>query len=52
MACNNELWSLKADEEIMSWANTQPQDWQVGSKCEAYLWGSGRHGQLAEIGIN
>ncbi|KAL1139381.1 hypothetical protein AAG570_006365 [Ranatra chinensis] len=50
MVCDNGAWSLKADNEIMSWANTHPQDWQVGSKCEAYLWGSGRHGQLAEIG--
>lgn len=50
MACDNEVWSLKADEEIISWATSQPQDWQLGSKCKAYLWGNGRHGQLAEIG--
>ena len=50
MACDNEVWTLKADEEIMSWAVSQPQDWQLGSKCKAYLWGNGRHGQLAEIG--
>lgn len=50
MACDNEVWTLKADEEIMSWATGLPQDWQLGSKCNAYLWGNGRHGQLAEIG--
>lgn len=50
MACDNEVWGLKEDEEIMSWATSQPQDWQLGSKCKAYLWGNGRHGQLAEIG--
>ncbi|CAA9994396.1 unnamed protein product [Nesidiocoris tenuis] len=50
MAVDNQAWSIKQDEEIMSWATTQPQDWQLGSKCEAYLWGNGRHGQLAEIG--
>ncbi|KAF6207949.1 hypothetical protein GE061_016398 [Apolygus lucorum] len=49
-ACDNSTWSIKQDEEIISWATTQPQDWQLGSKCEAYLWGNGRHGQLAEIG--
>lgn len=51
MACDNEVWTVKADEEIMSWATGLPQDWQLGSKCNAYLWGNGRHGQLAEIGM-
>lgn len=28
------------------------QDWQQGGKSEVYLWGNGRHGQLAEAGTN
>nr|CAD7425857.1 unnamed protein product [Timema monikensis] len=50
VAANNSAWSLKADEQIIMWATQQPHDWQVGGKCQAYLWGSGRHGQLAEAG--
>ncbi|XP_069694063.1 probable E3 ubiquitin-protein ligase HERC1 isoform X1 [Periplaneta americana] len=49
-ATNNTLWSLKADEQIMNWSTQQPHDWQIGGKCHAYLWGSGRHGQLGEAG--
>jgi hypothetical protein len=49
-ATNNSLWSLKADEQIMSWSIQQPHDWQIGGKCHAFLWGSGRHGQLGEAG--
>ncbi|XP_071450243.1 probable E3 ubiquitin-protein ligase HERC1 [Hetaerina americana] len=51
-ALSNALWSLKADEQIMCWATQQPHDWQVGGKCQAYVWGSGHHGQLAEAGRN
>lgn len=29
-----------------------PQDWHLGGKCDVYLWGAGRHGQLAEAGRN
>lgn len=50
MAYDNTYWTQKMDEEVMSWVNTSPQDWHVGSKCQVYLWGSGRNGQLAEIG--
>lgn len=50
MALNNKEWTLEADRDIMSWMVTYPQDWQVGGKCEAYFWGNGRHGQLAEGG--
>nr|CAD7438539.1 unnamed protein product [Timema bartmani] len=50
VAANNSAWSLKADEQIIMWATQQPHDWQVGGKCQAYLWGSGRQGQLAEAG--
>lgn len=49
-ATNNSVWSLKADEQIMSWSTQQPHDWQIGGKCRAFLWGSGRHGQLGEAG--
>ncbi|PSN36069.1 hypothetical protein C0J52_06695 [Blattella germanica] len=49
-ATNNTVWSLKADEQVMSWSTQQPHDWQIGGKCHAYLWGSGRHGQLGEAG--
>ncbi|XP_068081364.1 probable E3 ubiquitin-protein ligase HERC1 [Anabrus simplex] len=51
-AINNANWSLKADEQIMTWSTQQPHDWQMGGKCQAYLWGSGRHGQLGEAGRN
>ena len=34
----------------MAWAVSKPEDWQLGGKCDAYLWGSGRHGQLCETG--
>lgn len=49
-ATNNSVWSLKADEQIMSWSTQQPHDWQIGGKCRAFVWGSGRHGQLGEAG--
>lgn len=49
-ATNNSGWSLKADEQTMSWSIQQPHDWQIGGKCHAFLWGSGRHGQLGEAG--
>ena len=38
------------DEQIMSWATQRPEDWQLGGKCDAYVWGGGRHGQLCEGG--
>ena len=44
------MWTLKQDEQIMAWAVGKPEDWQLGGKCDAYLWGSGRHGQLCETG--
>lgn len=47
---DNSVWSLKADEQLMTWSVQQPHDWQIGGKCQAYLWGSGQHGQLAEAG--
>ena len=35
----------------MSWATQSPGDWQVGGRCQVFMWGSGRNGQLAESGI-
>ncbi|XP_018324237.1 probable E3 ubiquitin-protein ligase HERC1 isoform X2 [Agrilus planipennis] len=46
------FWSIKQDEQIMQWITQRPQDWQIGGKCNAYLWGSDRHGQLAEVGCS
>lgn len=48
----NVNWSLKQDEQIMRWVTQRPHDWQIGGKCKAYLWGSDRHGQLAELGYS
>lgn len=50
LVVQNTFWTLKQDEQIMQWASQRPQDWQIGGKCTAYLWGSDRHGQLAELG--
>lgn len=50
MAKDTESWTYKTDVQVMAWATQCPQDWQVGGKCDVYLWGSGRHGQLGEAG--
>ncbi|XP_077988697.1 putative E3 ubiquitin-protein ligase HERC1 [Glandiceps talaboti] len=47
---DNAVWTLSVDEQIMAWATQKPEDWQLGGKCDVYLWGGGRHGQLAETG--
>ncbi|XP_062334757.1 probable E3 ubiquitin-protein ligase HERC1 [Osmerus eperlanus] len=49
---DNSKWSFMMDEQLMSWATTRPEDWQHGGKSEVYLWGNGRHGQLADAGTN
>ncbi|XP_049908951.1 probable E3 ubiquitin-protein ligase HERC1 isoform X6 [Epinephelus moara] len=51
-ALDNSKWSFKMDEQLMSWATTRPEDWQLGGKSEVYLWGNGRYGQLAGMGTN
>ncbi|CAG9773088.1 unnamed protein product [Ceutorhynchus assimilis] len=51
-AIQNVFWTIKQDEQIMQWAAQRPQDWEIGGKCKAYLWGSDRHGQLAELGFS
>ncbi|XP_066566869.1 probable E3 ubiquitin-protein ligase HERC1 isoform X2 [Amia ocellicauda] len=49
---DNSKWSFMMDEQLMSWATTRPEDWQQGGKSEVFLWGGGRHGQLADAGAN
>ncbi|KAK3583560.1 hypothetical protein CHS0354_026149 [Potamilus streckersoni] len=49
-AFDNTRWSLEMDSQIMVWATQRPEDWQIGGKCEAFLWGNGRHGQMCEGG--
>ncbi|XP_030232116.1 probable E3 ubiquitin-protein ligase HERC1 isoform X5 [Gadus morhua] len=49
---DNSKWASGLDEQIMSWATFRPEDWHLGGKCDVYLWGAGRHGQLAEAGRN
>ncbi|XP_030623810.1 probable E3 ubiquitin-protein ligase HERC1 [Chanos chanos] len=49
---DNSKWSFMMDEQLMSWATNRPEDWQQGGKSEVYLWGNGRHGQLADAGTN
>jgi E3 ubiquitin-protein ligase HERC1 len=51
-AIQNCFWTVKQDEQIMQWVTQRPQDWQIGGKCKAYMWGSDRHGQLAELGYS
>lgn len=41
-------WTLDMDSEVMRWASQQPHDWQFGGKCDVFMWGNGRHGQLGE----
>lgn len=47
---DNKEWKLSTDGEIMHWATQKPEDWQIGGKCEAYMWGYERHGQLCDGG--
>ncbi|XP_035829751.1 probable E3 ubiquitin-protein ligase HERC1 isoform X3 [Aplysia californica] len=47
---DNKKWDLTMDGQIMSWATQQPEDWQSGGRCESFMWGSGRHGQICEGG--
>ncbi|ROT68824.1 putative E3 ubiquitin-protein ligase HERC1 [Penaeus vannamei] len=47
-AIENGKWDVEQDAAVMSWATHHPGDWQVGGRCQVYMWGSGRHGQLAE----
>ncbi|XP_068597946.1 probable E3 ubiquitin-protein ligase HERC1 [Brachionichthys hirsutus] len=49
---DNSKWGSVIDEQIMSWATSKPEDWHLGGKCDVFLWGAGRHGQLSEAGRN
>ncbi|KAL4617326.1 putative E3 ubiquitin-protein ligase HERC1 [Arapaima gigas] len=49
---DNSKWSFMMDEQLMSWATSRPEDWQQGGKSDVFLWGSGRHGQLADAGTS
>lgn len=51
-AVQNALWTMEQDRQIIHWVTSRPEDWQIGGKCAAYLWGSDRHGQLAELGYS
>lgn len=50
-AINNSKWTIEADQQIVHWFNTTPHDWQPYTKCDAYLWGNGRNGQLGDTGM-
>ncbi|XP_014872809.1 probable E3 ubiquitin-protein ligase HERC1 isoform X1 [Poecilia latipinna] len=52
LVMDNGKWAAGMDEQIMSWATSRPEDWHLGGKCDVFLWGAGRHGQLAEAGRN
>ncbi|KAE8617138.1 hypothetical protein XENTR_v10008991 [Xenopus tropicalis] len=52
LVMDNSKWNNGTDEQIMSWATSKPEDWHLGGKCDVFLWGAGRHGQLAEAGRN
>ena len=41
-------WTLEADMELMRWWSESPGDWQSGGRCDAFLFGAGMNGQLAE----
>lgn len=51
-ATRDIFWTIKQDQQIIQWVSQRPQDWQIGGKCKAFLWGSDRHGQLAELGYS
>ncbi|CAH0559022.1 unnamed protein product [Brassicogethes aeneus] len=51
-AVQNVFWTLKQDEQLIQWVTQRPEDWQIGGKCKTYMWGSDRHGQLAELGYS
>ena len=50
MLQNNSYWDLTKDTQIILWSQQRPEDWQLGGRCEAFMWGSGRHGQMCEGG--
>ncbi|XP_069780317.1 probable E3 ubiquitin-protein ligase HERC1 isoform X3 [Narcine bancroftii] len=49
-ALENNKWSYLMDEQLMNWATSKPEEWQLGGKSDVFLWGGGHHGQLADAG--
>ena len=47
---DNSSWTLTMDKDVMQWAQQHPEDWSGGDQYDVFLWGGGRHGQLAEAG--
>ena len=45
---DNSKWTMTKDEQLVTWVNQRPQDWQVDGKCQVFMFGSGRHGQLSD----
>ncbi|XP_076815895.1 putative E3 ubiquitin-protein ligase HERC1 isoform X3 [Clavelina lepadiformis] len=45
---DNSLWPPSVDEQLVQWLEERPDDWQMSGKCDAYLFGASRHGQLAD----
>lgn len=45
-----QLWDAERDAQLVLWTSQSPEDWHVGGRTDVYLWGNGRHGQLAETG--
>ncbi len=40
------------DEQIITWAYKRPGDFEVEVPKDVFLWGSGSHGQLTDIGTS
>ena len=38
------------DHDVMRWAMQRPEDWDGGEQNDVFLWGGGRHGQIAGCG--
>uniref|UniRef100_A0A8D8RZ78 HECT-type E3 ubiquitin transferase n=1 Tax=Cacopsylla melanoneura TaxID=428564 RepID=A0A8D8RZ78_9HEMI len=51
-AVDNPSWSLTGDEQLMHWAVSCPGDWLLGAASDVYMFGSRRHGQQGEPGVN
>ncbi|XP_020630073.1 probable E3 ubiquitin-protein ligase HERC1 isoform X4 [Orbicella faveolata] len=47
---DNSTWTLSMDKEVMSWAQQCPEDWDGRDQYDVFLWGGGRHGQIAQCG--
>ena len=45
-------FSIDMDQRIVDWFATETQDWQVGGRCDLFMWGSSRFGQLIDVEQN